>query len=207
MKTNIDSTVFIVDDDSEVRQGLKWLLETIKLKVEVYETAVAFLEAFNIDRKGCLVIDVRMPDMSGLELLEKLKLLKNRLPVIVITGHGDIPMAVRAIRAGAMDFLSKPFNDQQLLEQIQKVIANNICETKLGLQRDVTKNIALLTTREREIMNLIITGKLNKQIAHELDISISTVELHRSHLMRKMQVKTLAELVKDFVLFESEGSS
>lgn len=191
-----DPTVFIIDDDPELRKSLCWLVESVQLNVESFESAVSFLNQYNIDRTGCIVLDVRMPGISGLKLLDTLNALKNRLPVIVITGHGDIPMVISAMKSGAMDFILKPFNDQQIIELIQKAIAKETATLNPYQRNSIQEGFSTLTSREREIMTLIIEGKLNKQIAHELNIAISTVELHRGRLMKKMQAKNIAQLIK-----------
>lgn len=184
--------VYVIDDDPEVRRALRWLFESVFLPVETFESAYDFLKDYDVNRRGCLVVDVRLPGMSGLEFLEQLKIKKNKMPVIMITGHGDIPMAVKAMKNGAKDFISKPFNDQYLLDQIHKLMTMD--------EEDHNKNnleqFNKLTKRENEVMQLVVEGKLNKQIAVELGISKSTVELHRSRVMRKMKVKTLAQLIK-----------
>jgi two-component system response regulator FixJ len=190
-----DPTIFIIDDDQEMRNSLCWLMESVQLSVETFDSAASFLKQYDADRTGCMLLDVRMPDMSGLELLDTLIALKNRLPVIMITGHGDIPMAIRAMKAGAVDFILKPFNDQQLVEQIQKSIIKNPTDSKFLQKEIIASNYSTLTVREREIMTLIAEGKLNKQIAHELNIAISTVELHRARMMKKMQAKHIAQLI------------
>lgn len=211
-----DPTVFIIDDDLEMRNSLSWLIEAVQLNVEVFEDASCFLNNYDADRTGCILLDIRMPGMSGLELLDILNKLNNRLPVIVITGHGDIPMVIRAMKAGAMDFILKPFNDQQLIEQIQKAIVKNSADeytlrksivnasnsSKSLADETIRHNYALLTRREREIMNLVVEGKLNKQIAYELNMAISTAELHRSRMMKKMQAKSIAQLVKMMVCLD-----
>jgi two-component system response regulator FixJ len=192
MKNN--ETIFIIDDDSELCQALRWLFESVYLNVETYCNANDFLKSYDRNKRGCLIVDVRMPVMSGLQLLEKLEIKKNILPVIVMTAHGDISMAVRAMKAGAVDFILKPINDQNLLEIIQK----SLLETeKFSItNNEVDERIKELTKRELQVMHFILEGKLNKEIAYELKISISTVEAHRARVMRKMQAKTLAELIK-----------
>jgi two-component system, LuxR family, response regulator FixJ len=195
MQHNKEPTVFIIDDDPEMRNSLCWLMESVQLNAEVFDSAIVFLKEYDVNRTGCILLDIRMPEMSGLELLDKMISIKNRLPIIVITGHGDMPMAIRAMKSGAMDFILKPFNDQQLIEQIQKSIIQNLTTLK-PLSNEMTLwSYSTLTAREREIMALVIAGKLNKQIAHELKIAISTVELHRSRMMKKMQAKNIAQLV------------
>jgi FixJ family two-component response regulator len=201
-KTN-EATVFLVDDDEAICQSLSWLLGAVGLTIEYYHSAQEYLDKYNPNRRGCLLLDIRMPHMSGLELQEELNARHSKIPIIMITGHGDIPMAVRAIKAGAMDFISKPFNDQILLSKIQKAIAYDLNRVDDGLDPiTIKQRISALTTREREIMDLVVSGKLNKQIADELNISMKTVELHRSHVMQKMQVRSLAELVKMTVVYE-----
>jgi len=196
-----DPTVFVVDDDQALCQSLSWLLESVGLNVETYVSGQAYLDNYEPNRKGCLLIDIRMKGMSGFELQEKLNLLGNRIPIVMITGHGDIPMAVRAMKTGAVDFITKPFNDQLLLDLIQKVLAEDAQRQQMTQVSDsnrseIFERYTSLTTREKEIMERVVDGKLNKQIAYELGISMKTVELHRAHVMQKMQVKSLAELVK-----------
>lgn len=198
MDYQFNKTVFIVDDDCRMREGLQWLFESIDLTVETFASAAHFLENYNPERLGCLLIDVRMPGMSGLELLDYLKLNRCQLPIIVLTGHGDIPMAVRAIQAGAVNFISKPFNEQYLIDCIQELFRQNP-----SINTKIKECFALLTSREKEIMLLLAEGKINKQIAFDLNISQSTVELTRSRLMKKMQVKTLAQLIRNYVHIEN----
>lgn len=203
MNNQFDKTVFIVDDDSKIREALQWLFESIQLPVETFISATHFLENYTLDRPGCLIIDVRMPSMGGLELLEQLKLKKCPLPVIVITGHGDIPMAVRAMKAGAVDFISKPFNDQYLIDLIQEIFNQKPLPNTTIPSEKMMERYTSLTPREREILLLLTEGKLNKQIAFDLNISISTVEITRSKIMKKMEAKTLAHLIRNYVLIEN----
>ncbi|HHF7372963.1 response regulator transcription factor [Legionella bozemanae] len=190
-----NAAVFVVDDDPEICRSFRWLFESVNIPVKTYENAKAFLDSYDGTQKGCLIIDVRMPIMSGLELLEHINSLRNQLSVIMITGYGDIPMAVRAMKAGATDFILKPVNHQHLLEITQKCL-KKIHTNSIQSQSNFYERLDRLTKRERQVMDLVIEGKLNKQIAHELDISISTVEVHRANVMRKMETKTLAELIK-----------
>jgi FixJ family two-component response regulator len=195
-------TVFVVDDDVELCHSLQWLLESVGLVPKIYNSSLDFLADFKRSpTNGCLLLDIRMPEMSGLELQEQLNLAPHALPIIFMTGHGDVPMAVRAMKAGAFDFLTKPFNDQTLLEQIHKAIAHQK-ELNISHKRSllIQARLKLLTTREIEILKLIIEGKLNKEISFDLNISIKTVELHRAHIMEKMQAATVAELVKFYLL-------
>ncbi len=206
MKPN-NRTLIIVDDDTNICDSLRCLFESVHFVVETYTSAHSFLEKYNYNhyKQGCIIIDVRMPIMSGLELLEHLKLNKNRLPIIMITGYGDIPMAIRAMKLGARDFILKPFNEQCLLEAVQ-------CQTSRSANTNtiehITDRVNCLSDRERQVIDLISAGKLNKEIAYELSISISTVEVHRANIMRKMQAKNLAQLIKLYYKsqFENEFS-
>lgn len=191
-----NQTVFIIDDDIEVCHSLKWLFESVQLHAKTYGNANNFLQQFNNIKQGCIIMDVRLPGMSGLELLEHLKLQKIRLPVLVITGYGDIPMAVRAMKAGAIDFILKPFNEQCLLESVQKCLKQTLYTAPL---EQITDRINSLSERERKISELILDGKLNKEIAYELSISISTVEAHRANIMHKMKAKNLAQFIKMYL--------
>ena len=191
-----EPTVFLVEDDQAVADALCYLFDSINLPVMHFSDAYQFLAQYNAQRKGCLLLDVRMPGMSGLDLQERLKEQHNLLPIIFITGHGDIPMAVRAMKAGAFDFITKPFNNQELLERVQRAIAANEQATEAGRSKS---KLALLTPREQQVLILIASGKVNKQIAHDLSIAVSTVELHRSNLMRKLQAKTVADLIKIYL--------
>lgn len=190
-----NATVYIVDDDPQICKSFRWLFESVNLKVETYENAKNFLDNYNETQNGCLITDVRMPIMSGIELLEHLNTKNNQLAVIIITGYGDIPMAVRAMKAGAYDFILKPVNHQDLLEVTQKCLKKNQI-TIPRPQSDFSERLNSLTKREKQIMDLVIEGKLNKQIAYDLNISISTVEAHRAKVMKKMHTKTLADLIK-----------
>lgn len=189
-------TVYIIDDEEQVCSSLRWLFESVQLNVETYENAPLFLEQYSSNMQGCIIIDVRLPRMSGLELLEHLKSKKNRIPVLVFTGYGDIQIAIRAMKAGASDFILKPFNDQFFLETVQKSLHQAVNITSLDI---INKRISTLSERELQICNLILEGKLNKEIAYELSISISTVEAHRANIMHKMQAKNLAQFIKMYV--------
>lgn len=192
-----EQRVYIVDDDEPMRDSLQWLLESQGFAVTAFASAEDFLAACREGMAGCIVLDVRMPGMSGLELYEKLNARRCTLPVIFITGHGDVPMAVSALKKGAVDFIEKPFGDQDMLRLIVQCLeldrANRARqqETAAAAQR-----LAGLTEREAEVMDLILAGRLNKQIADVLNISIKTVEVHRGRIMDKMQVRTVAELVQ-----------
>lgn len=198
-----EQTVFIVDDDQAMRSSLKWLIESVGMKVEVFASADEFLDGYYPGRSGCLVLDVRMPGMSGLELQEHIASQQINLPVIIITGHGDIPMAVRAMKAGALEFIEKPFNDELLLDGIRKAIA---LDGKLRDQQQqragVISRLTHLTPREQEVMTMVTEGKSNKEIAFELNVSAKTVEAHRKRVMEKMGAQSLAELVRMAMLSE-----
>jgi len=190
-------TIFVVDDDEAMRDSMSWLLEGEGYRVACFASAADFLAARHDDMRGCIVLDVRMPEMSGLELHEKLDTLGSRLPIIFVTGHGDVPMAVAALQRGACDFIEKPFHNADLLLRIERALElDNDIAARRQRNDAVTHRLNQLTQREREVMQLVVTGKLNKQIADQLDISMKTVEAHRARVMEKMGVKTLAELVK-----------
>jgi FixJ family two-component response regulator len=189
--------VHIVDDDDAMRDSLKWLLESRGLEVELYDSAETFLKAFDNSFCGCLVLDVRMPGMNGLELYEQLQARASTLPVIFITGHGDVPMAVSALKKGAADFIEKPFKDQDMLRLIEACMTQDRASAaKRAESASVAQRRDSLTQREREVLDLVVAGKLNKQIADELGISIKTVEVHRSRVMQKMGANSVAELVQ-----------
>ena len=189
--------VYLVDDGEALRDSLVWLLESQGFQVAAYASAEDFLANWQPDLSGCLLLDVRMPGMNGLELHERLKARFSTLPVIFITGHGDVPMAVSALKGGAADFIEKPFNDADLLRLVSQCLSR---EREEGARRrqgaEVSRRLAQLTVREREVLDLIIAGKLNKQIADTLGISIKTVEVHRARVMEKMGAQSLAELVQ-----------
>jgi FixJ family two-component response regulator len=197
--------VFIVDDDEAVRGSLKLLLKTLGLPAQVYGSAQEFLSAFDAQRSGCLVLDIRMPGMSGLELQEELNARGALLPIIFITGHGDVPMAVEAMQRGAMDFLQKPFRDQDLLDRINKALEKDRTGRELlGNRERIRARIADLTPRERQVMAMVTQGKANKVIAADLELSQRTVEIHRAHLMEKMGANSLAHLVRMVIDAEQE---
>lgn len=190
-------TVFIVDDDDDVRQGLGLLLEAVEQTYELYSSAFDFLEQYDPNKNGCLVLDIRMPRMSGLDLQDKLNQLHSSLPIIFITGHGDIPMAVEAMRKGALDFIRKPFREQDLLDRINEALLLNQTRNKSVCQKQLQyEKINSLSMRESEIFNRVANGDMNKVIASDLCISERTVEVHRSHVMKKLEVRTLAQLIR-----------
>ena len=190
-------TIFVVDDDDAVRDSLSDLIDSVGLAVATYPSAHEFLEVYDNAERGCLVLDIRMPGMSGLELQDRLNERGSTLPIVFITGHGDVPMAVEAMKRGAVDFIQKPFRDQELLDRINLALEQNrrrraAEETK----QDIAQRITSLTRREREVMDMVIQGKANKVIAIDLGLSQRTVEVHRAHVMDKMKARTLAELVR-----------
>ena len=200
-----DPTVFVVDDDPAMRQSLRWLLQSVGLAVETYPTAEAFLATVDGARPGCLVLDVRMPGMSGLHLQEELKNRGIMLPIIVITGYAEVPTAVRALKAGAIDFIEKPFSDQLLVESVRHAIGLDqrarVTETE---RTEIAARLALLSAREREVMERVTDGKPNKVIAAELGIGEKTVEVHRANVMRKLSVNSVAALIR--LVFLARGT-
>ncbi len=190
-------TVFVVDDDQAVRESLALLVHSVGLEVETFESARDFLDAYRPDRRGCLITDIRMPGMSGLELQERLSADGHHIPVIVLTGFGDVPTAVRALKGGAVDFVEKPFNPQALLDLVrQAIVRDSEIREHAAREAELAEHVALLTPREQEVMALVVAGKANKVIAIDLSISERTVELHRGRIMKKMQARSLAELMR-----------
>jgi len=190
-----EPTVFIIDDEPAVRDALRYLIESLQYGVETFETAQAFLDVYDPDRPGCLILDVRLPRMTGLQLQERLVADNNALPIIIISGHGDIPMAVRALQAGALTFLEKPFRDQEILDWVQKGMEIDTRRRSLRAERgQIMDRLETLTPREYEIMMLMVAGSANKEIAEECDISVRTVEAHRIRVMEKMHAGSLADL-------------
>ncbi len=194
---NAESVVFVVDDDEAICRSLGLLIEDIGLEVKAFTSAQHFLSAYDPAQPGCLVLDVRMSGMSGLELQSRLNELGITIPTIIMTGHGDVPMAVEAMKAGALDFVEKPFRDQVLLDSIQKAIAldQRIRDAKRR-RADLESRIDLLTERERQIMDLLILGKAGKVIAYELNISQKTVDFHRTNVLSKLGVNSVVDLVR-----------
>ena len=190
-------SVFVVDDDAGVRDALDRLLRSAGYSVILFASADDFLERFRVDAPACLVLDVRLPETSGLELQERLAERDSSLPIVFITGHGDIAMSVRAIKSGAVEFLPKPFSDEALLSAVEQALdsAQQTWSARADLQT-IRDHYALLTPRERQVFELVARGLLNKQIGHELDITETTVKIHRGQVMRKMHASSLAELVR-----------
>ena len=192
-----EATVFVVDDDDAMRESLTWLIESVGLNVETYASADDFLKSYYPGRPGCVLLDVRMPGMSGLELQGHLQQQQVNVPVIMITGHGDVPMAVRAMKAGAIDFIEKPFNDEQLLESIRNALSiDDTRRDEQAFKAEIASRLAQLTPRESEVMDMVTAGKSNKEIANTLGVSAKTVEAHRAKVMEKMEAGSLAELVR-----------
>jgi len=190
-------TVFIVDDDEAVRNSLRLLLKSVGLSAVALPTAQDFLSKYDPKQPGCLILDVRMPGMSGLELQEQLNVRGAMIPVIFITGHGDIPMAVEAMQQGAFDFLQKPFRDQDLIDRIQRALTKDQTNrAELKEKSGVRERLQTLTPREREILTLVTSGKPNKIMAADLGVSQRTVEIHRARVMEKMHASSLAQLVR-----------
>lgn len=199
-------TVFIVDDDDGIREGLSLLLETVGQQCEQYSSALEFLENYDQTKSGCLVLDIRMPHMTGLDLQKKLAELGSALPIIFITGHGDIPMAVEAMRRGALDFIRKPFREQDLLDRINEALDENVSRQKRLLdRRELEDRLASLSERERQVFHCVADGKMNKVIAVDLGISERTVEVHRSQVMKKLGVRTIAQLVRIKIQMEDSA--
>jgi len=190
-------TVFVVDDDPSVCRSLEMLVRSFGLQAETYGSADAFLRAYRRDRPGCLILDLRMPGMSGLDLQRELGRRGSALPIVFITAHGDVPAAVEALQGGAADFLLKPFRDQDLIEKIERAIEQNTRVRREGAaRREITDRIRMLTSREMQVMEFVVKGMTNRAIAEGLELSERTVEIHRARMMRKMVARTLPDLVK-----------
>jgi FixJ family two-component response regulator len=191
------ATVFVVDDDEAVRTSLRLLLKSVGLPVETFASAQEFLDQFDPGRAGCLVLDIRMPGMSGLELQQQLNDRHSIMPIVFITGHGDVPMAVEAMQAGAVDFIQKPFRDQDLIDRINRALEKDREMRSALRERDeIRRRMSQLTPREREVLELVTQGKANKVIAGDLNVSQRTVEIHRARVMEKMGANSLAHLVR-----------
>src|SRR3984885_14735063 len=191
--------VFVVDDDPSVRSSLKFLLSTVGLEVESFDSADSFLHTKPPDAPSCLLLDVRLPGLSGLDFQRELAARKIRIPIVFLTGHGDIPMSVRAIKAGAVEFLTKPFRDQDLLDAVRIALERD--RVRREQEKDAMifqRRFDSLTSREREVISMVVSGMLNKQIADQLGTAESTVKVQRSRAMEKMQAETLVELVRMF---------
>lgn len=201
---NDQATVFIIDDDQEVRNALQLLMESVGLQVECFESAQSYLDQFNPEKPGCLVLDVRMPGMGGLDLQARLANERLCPPIIIVTGHGDVPMAVRAVQAGAMNFIEKPFNDQALLDSVYRAIEKDAQQRgHVSRLAEIESRFEKLTPRERDVLEQIVAGKRNKLIAADLGVSQSTVEAHRAKVMEKMEAGSLSELMRMMLSLES----
>jgi two-component system response regulator FixJ len=203
-----DKTVFLVDDDAAVRQGLRFMLRAAGYCVEAFPSAHSFLENYDPRHGGCLLLDVRMPQMTGLELQQQLNVRGWRIPVIFITGHGTVPLAISAMKAGAFDFVEKPLREDALLESIERALLWNDRAYEERLERATLQaRAALLTPREREVFELVVAGEPNKVIARYLGISFRTVELHRAHIIEKLQARSLSDLIRMGIIMSSSRSN
>lgn len=200
-------TVYLIDDDPSLQDSMRYLLKSVGLPLKSFSNAQEFLDQYTPDLVGCLLLDVRMPGMSGLELQQRLNEMGADLPIIVISGHADVPMAVRAIKAGAVDFLEKPFNDQVLLDRIHQAVEENV-QRKEGRveESQILARMETLTPREKEVMELLVSGKANKDIAADLEISRKTLDIHRSKVLQKMAAETVADLVRMVLKMRSSCS-
>ncbi len=198
------NTVFLVDDDDAVRDSVSLLMRSAGLRTRQFDSASAFLEGYDQDQPGCLLLDVRMPGMSGLELQKELNKRNHTLPIVFISAHGDIPMAVEAVRRGAVDFIQKPFDDQELLSKVKQALAASEQRFAEETERlEICRRTASLTARERQVMSQVVRGKANKVIASDLGVSQRTVEIHRARVMEKMQAASLAQLVRMVLISEA----
>jgi two-component system, LuxR family, response regulator FixJ len=202
-----DKLVHVIDDDDALRESLAFLLRTARIEVESYASAGTFLEALPSSQLSCVITDLRMPDMSGIDLLRRLRELKIDVPVIVITGHGDVPLAVEAMKTGAIDFLEKPFDDEVLLASVRSALKRQDGETRRNTERaEIESKLAALSNRERDVLGGLVAGRANKQIAFDLGISPRTVEIYRANLMNKMQAGSLSDLVRMALIVGMVGS-
>ena len=193
----IEPIVYIIDDDEAVRDGLKWLIESVDLNASVFVSAQEFLDSYEPGCPGCLLLDVRMPGMSGLALQQVLKSQSFDLPIIILTGHGTVHMAVEAMKAGAFDFIEKPFQNQRLLDRVHDAIDESIHSSVESEKRtEVMELLELLTPREHQVLNMVVSGETNKAVAYRLEISEKTVEVHRAKVMEKLGAASLADLIR-----------
>ncbi|MEO8307357.1 MAG: response regulator transcription factor [Pseudomonadota bacterium] len=204
--TQPPSMVFVVDDDSGVRSSIRVLLKSVGITATPYASAKEFLAAYDAAQPGCLILDIRMPGMSGLELQQELNRRGAVIPVVFVTGHGDIPMAVEAMQLGAFDFLQKPFRDQDLIDRVQRALERD-AEHRRSLQETdaIQERLGSLTPREREVLGLLTQGKQNKVMAGDLGLSQRTVEIHRAHVMEKMGARSVAQLVRMALDLKASG--
>lgn len=197
--------VYVVDDDPAMRSSLRWLIESVGLTVRTCASAQEFLRTYSPGDPGCLVLDVRMPGMSGLDLQAELKARKIKIPILIITGYAEVPLAVRAMKAGAFEFIEKPFSDQTLLDRIRAAVAKDeIDRRQRAIRNEVRERLKQLTPRERDVIERVVIGKPNKVVANDLELHQKTVEVHRAHAMQKMQAGNLAELIRLWLLAHSD---
>ena len=202
----MDPQVFVIDDDQAVRDSLGLLLRSMGQRARLFDSAQAFLDGYDPNMTGCIVLDIRMPGMSGMELQQRLKAMHCNVPIIFVTGHGDVPMAVEAMHHGAFDFIQKPFRDQELLDRINQALTwDQEHRSEEDHRRGVQERFLSLTPREREVMDCVVRGLANKVIAMDLDLSQRTVEIHRARVMEKMAARSLADLVRMSLLVQQEG--
>lgn len=201
-----EQVVFVVDDDAAVRDSLRWLMDSVGLRVVPFDSGEAFLDAVTPDREGCVLLDLRMPGLSGLEVHAQLRERGVELPVIVVSGHGDVPMAVRALKSGVVDFIEKPFKDQELLDCVQQALRRDAKQRLQRMRRDeLMTRYLTLTPRELDVLRLVVDGQANKMIGTTLGISQKTVETHRARVMEKMAAGSVSELVRMTLVIESQG--
>ena len=195
-----DPIIFVVDDDEAVRLSTEMLIRSMGLRVESFESAAEFLEDFDPQQPGCVILDIRMPGMSGLELQEHINGIGATIPIVFVTGHGDVPMAVTAMKAGAVDFIQKPFRDQELIDRVHAALDRDSENREQSRAKEkIQAYVDLLTTRELEVMNLVVDGRANKEIAFDLGLSPRTVEIHRARVMSKMNAGSLPDLVRKYL--------
>lgn len=199
------SKVYIVDDDEAVRKSLQLLLSTVDIESTPYPSGTEFLEDFDASMQGCIVLDIRMPGLSGLEVQKQLSERGNAMPIVFITGHGDVPMAVEAMQQGAFDFVQKPFREQELMDRVTQALSRSEArQEEAALAQEIAERYQTLTPRERDVMSCVVKGQANKVIAMDRDVSQRTVEIHRARVMEKMQARSLAELVRMSILLDEQ---
>lgn len=202
-----EQAVFVVDDDAAVRDSLRWLMDSVGLRAETFGSGEAFLAAITPERSGCVLLDLRMPGLGGLEVHDRLRELGIELPVIVVSGHGDVPLAVRALKSGVADFIEKPFKDQELLDCVQQALRRDVALRRERLHRDeLLAHYRNLTPRELDVLRLVVDGQSNKGISATLGISQKTVETHRARVMEKMAAGSVSELVRMTMVIENQGN-
>lgn len=208
MSANVEATVFVVDDEEAVADSIAMLLRSVGITTRCFPEPHAFLADYRPEMPGCLLLDVRMPRMGGMELQEELNRRRYTLPIIFITGHGDVPMAVEAMRAGAVDFLQKPFNDDELIRRVRKALDQDLRDREMLHRREeIARRWSELTPREQDVARLIAAGEANKVVAAQLQISERTVEVHRARVLQKMETRNLAQLVQVIMQLESPGGN